>query len=67
MVHPKEEGYAKGKHGVPETKGTEVGSTKKNITRKNDHDPSRKEKKQHGGGGGKGKWDDLDDGSMDNA
>ena len=25
----------------------------------------RKEKKQHGGGGGKGKWSDLDDGSMD--
>ena len=24
----------------------------------------RKEKKQHGGGGGKGKWDELDDGSM---
>ena len=24
----------------------------------------RKEKKQHGGGGGKGKWSDLDDGSM---
>jgi hypothetical protein len=25
----------------------------------------RKEKKQGGGGGGKGKWNDLDDGSMD--
>ena len=25
----------------------------------------RKEKKQHGGGGGKGKWDDLADGSLD--
>ena len=26
----------------------------------------RKEKKQHGGAGGKGKWNDIDDGSMDN-
>ena len=50
---------------VPETKGTEEGSAKRNITRKHDHDPHRKEKKQHGGGGGKGKWNDLDDGSMD--
>jgi hypothetical protein len=25
----------------------------------------RKEKKQGGGGGGKGKWSDLDDGSME--
>jgi len=25
----------------------------------------RKEKKQHGGAGGKGKWDDLDDGSSE--
>ncbi len=24
-----------------------------------------KEKRQHGGGGGKGKWNDLDDGSLD--
>ena len=24
-----------------------------------------KEKKQHGGGGGKGKWNDLDDGTLD--
>lgn len=23
------------------------------------------EKKQHGGGGGKGKWNDLDDGTLD--
>lgn len=50
---------------MPETKGTEEGSAKRNITRKHDHDPHRKEKKQHGGGGGKGKWNDLDDGSMD--
>ena len=52
------------KNTVPETK-TEEGSSKRNIMRKNDHDPHRKEKKQGGGGGGKGKWDDLDDGSMD--
>jgi hypothetical protein len=26
---------------------------------------TRKEKKQHGGGGGKGNWNDLNDGSMD--
>jgi hypothetical protein len=25
----------------------------------------RKEKRQHGGGGGKGKWNELDDGSLD--
>eukprot|EP00561_Arcocellulus_cornucervis_P001801 CAMPEP_0185818764 /NCGR_PEP_ID=MMETSP1322-20130828/21158_1 /TAXON_ID=265543 /ORGANISM="Minutocellus polymorphus, Strain RCC2270" /LENGTH=62 /DNA_ID=CAMNT_0028515907 /DNA_START=60 /DNA_END=248 /DNA_ORIENTATION=- len=50
---------------VPETKGTEEGSAKRNITRKHDHDPNRKEKKQHGGGGGKGKWNDLEDGTMD--
>ena len=50
---------------IPETKGVEEGSSKRNIVRKHDHDPSRKEKKQHGGGGGKGKWDDLDDGTME--
>mmetsp|Transcript_7608 Transcript_7608/g.16304 ORF Transcript_7608/g.16304 Transcript_7608/m.16304 type:complete len:85 (-) Transcript_7608:159-413(-) len=29
------------------------------------HSHRRKEKKQHGGGGGKGKWNEVDDGSMD--
>ena len=33
--------------------------------RKHDFDPLRKEKKQGGGGGGKGKWNDLDDGSLE--
>jgi len=49
---------------VPETK-TEEGSSKRNIMRRHDFDPTRKEKKQGGGGGGKGKWNDLDDGSLD--
>jgi hypothetical protein len=49
---------------VPESK-VEEGSAKRNIVRKHDHDPNRKEKKQGGGGGGKGKWDPLDDGSLE--
>ena len=48
---------------VPDSK-VEEGSAKRNIMRKSDHDPHRKEKKQGGGGGGKGKWDKGDDGSM---
>ncbi|KAL7494714.1 hypothetical protein ACHAWT_003665 [Skeletonema menzelii] len=55
------------KHKVPETTKTEEGSARRNIARKHDHDPTKKEKKQGGGGlGGKGTWNDLDDGSMDN-
>eukprot|EP00549_Striatella_unipunctata_P013673 CAMPEP_0118717634 /NCGR_PEP_ID=MMETSP0800-20121206/28282_1 /TAXON_ID=210618 ORGANISM="Striatella unipunctata, Strain CCMP2910" /NCGR_SAMPLE_ID=MMETSP0800 /ASSEMBLY_ACC=CAM_ASM_000638 /LENGTH=67 /DNA_ID=CAMNT_0006624421 /DNA_START=242 /DNA_END=448 /DNA_ORIENTATION=- len=50
---------------VPETKKVEEGSARRNIARRHDFDPSKKEKKQHGGGGGKGKWNDLDDGSLD--
>eukprot|EP00565_Helicotheca_tamesis_P002405 CAMPEP_0185740936 /NCGR_PEP_ID=MMETSP1171-20130828/38688_1 /TAXON_ID=374046 /ORGANISM="Helicotheca tamensis, Strain CCMP826" /LENGTH=63 /DNA_ID=CAMNT_0028412867 /DNA_START=641 /DNA_END=832 /DNA_ORIENTATION=- len=53
------------KKNVPETQKIEEGSARRNITRKHDHDPHKKEKKQHGGGGGKGKWNDLDDGSME--
>ncbi|KAL7432620.1 hypothetical protein ACHAXH_003430 [Discostella pseudostelligera] len=53
------------KHKVPETKNIEEGSARRNIARKHDHDPNKKEKKQHGGAGGKGKWDDLDDGSSE--
>lgn len=49
---------------MPETTGVEEGSTKRNIQRKQSHDPHQKEKKQHGGAGGKGKWDPLDDGSL---
>eukprot|EP00339_Tiarina_fusa_P017552 CAMPEP_0117020342 /NCGR_PEP_ID=MMETSP0472-20121206/15481_1 /TAXON_ID=693140 ORGANISM="Tiarina fusus, Strain LIS" /NCGR_SAMPLE_ID=MMETSP0472 /ASSEMBLY_ACC=CAM_ASM_000603 /LENGTH=65 /DNA_ID=CAMNT_0004725533 /DNA_START=59 /DNA_END=256 /DNA_ORIENTATION=+ len=64
MVHPKQDDHHKGKDAIPETKGTEEGSAKRNIARKHDHDPNRKEKKQHGGAGGKGKWDEIDDGSM---
>jgi hypothetical protein len=51
------------KHKVPETKNTEEGSARRNITRKHDQDPHKKEKKQGGGGGGKGKWNEVDDGS----
>jgi hypothetical protein len=50
--------------GIPETKTVEEGSAKRNIQRKHDFDPNRKEKKQHGGAGGKGKWDDTDDGTQ---
>lgn len=35
------EGYGKGKNAIPETRGTEVGSAKRNINRKHDHNPSR--------------------------
>ena len=60
------DGHSKSsKSGIPETKNIEDGSSRRNIARKHDHDPNRKEKKQHGGGGGKGKWSDLDDGSME--
>jgi hypothetical protein len=51
---------------VPDSKGIEEGSAKRNIIRKNNPDPKAKEKKQGGGGGGKGNWDPTDDGSMDN-
>lgn len=52
---------------IPDSKGTEEGSAKRNIIRKNNHlDPKAKEKKQGGGGGGKGKWDPTDDGSLEN-
>eukprot|EP00566_Odontella_aurita_P029873 CAMPEP_0113595626 /NCGR_PEP_ID=MMETSP0015_2-20120614/39846_1 /TAXON_ID=2838 /ORGANISM="Odontella" /LENGTH=65 /DNA_ID=CAMNT_0000502973 /DNA_START=447 /DNA_END=644 /DNA_ORIENTATION=- /assembly_acc=CAM_ASM_000160 len=65
MTHPeKAHGHGK-KDGVPETQGTAEGSARRNIARKHDHDPNRKEKKQHGGGGGKGKWNDVDDGTME--
>ena len=58
------EDHHKGKADVPETRGTEEGSAKRNIVRKHNGDPHQKEKKQGGGGGGKGKWNELDDGSM---
>lgn len=48
---------------LPDTK-VEEGTAKRNIIRKSDQDPNRKEKKQGGGGGGKGKWDEIDDGTM---
>lgn len=59
------EDHHKGKAAIPETRGVEDGSTKRNIQRKHSHDPHAKEKKQGGGGGGKGKWDPLNDGSME--
>eukprot|EP00978_Attheya_sp_CCMP212_P010347 scaffold24995_cov46-Attheya_sp.AAC.1 len=52
-------------HGVPDTQKTEEGSARRNIARKHDFDPSKKEKKQHGGAGGKGKWNDMNDGSTE--
>jgi hypothetical protein len=59
------EEHHKGKTEIPETKTGEEGSAKRNIQRKHDHDPNRKDKKNHGGAGGKGKWNDLEDGSTD--
>jgi len=58
------EEHHKGKTPVPDTKTGDEGSAKRNIQRKHDHDPNRKEKKNHGGAGGKGKWNDLDDGTV---
>jgi hypothetical protein len=57
--------HHKPKLDAPETKTGEEGSAKRNILRKNDKDPHQKDKKQHGGAGGKGKWNDLNDGSLD--
>ena len=59
------EEHHKGKTSIPETKGVEEGSSKRNIQRKHSHDPHQKEKKQGGGGGGKGQWNPVDDGSME--
>ena len=53
------------KHKVPETKNIESGSSRRNITRRHDGDPRKKNKKQGGGGiGGKAQWGKLDDGSL---
>ncbi|KAG7337015.1 hypothetical protein IV203_017554 [Nitzschia inconspicua] len=47
VMHPKTDDDKK--HGsVPETKKVSEGSASRNIARKHDHDPHRKEKKQHG-------------------
>lgn len=54
----------KGKSDIPETRIGEEGTAKRNIQRKHDHDPNRKPKPQHGGAGGKGKWNDVDDGTV---
>jgi hypothetical protein len=62
-IHREE--HHKGKVAIPDTKVGEEGSAKRNIQRKNDHDPHRKDKPQNGGGGGKGKWNELDDGTYD--
>ena len=49
---------------IPETEKVSEGSSRRNITRRHEYDPKKKEKKQHGGGvGGKGNWNNLDDGS----
>eukprot|EP00560_Eucampia_antarctica_P007982 CAMPEP_0197824176 /NCGR_PEP_ID=MMETSP1437-20131217/1483_1 /TAXON_ID=49252 ORGANISM="Eucampia antarctica, Strain CCMP1452" /NCGR_SAMPLE_ID=MMETSP1437 /ASSEMBLY_ACC=CAM_ASM_001096 /LENGTH=68 /DNA_ID=CAMNT_0043423717 /DNA_START=119 /DNA_END=325 /DNA_ORIENTATION=- len=50
---------------APETSKIEEGSARRNIARRHDYDPNRKEKKQHGGGGGKGKWNDVDNGTAE--
>ena len=62
--YPASDEFHKGKTAVPETKTGEEGSAKRNIQRKNDHDSNRKDKPQHGGGGGKGKWNNVDDGTV---
>jgi hypothetical protein len=59
------EEHHKGKVTIPDTKVGEEGSSKRNIQRKHDHDPNRKSKPQHGGAGGKGKWNDIDDGTYE--
>jgi len=51
------------KNQIPVTEVKEEGSARRNIDRKTNHDPNRKEKKQHGGAGGKGKWNEIDDGT----
>eukprot|EP00816_Leptocylindrus_hargravesii_P004046 CAMPEP_0196800980 /NCGR_PEP_ID=MMETSP1362-20130617/584_1 /TAXON_ID=163516 /ORGANISM="Leptocylindrus danicus, Strain CCMP1856" /LENGTH=70 /DNA_ID=CAMNT_0042171631 /DNA_START=93 /DNA_END=305 /DNA_ORIENTATION=- len=56
--------FHKHKGDAPMTKTKEEGSARRNIIRKTDHG-THKDKPQHGGGGGKGKWNDLDDGSLD--
>ena len=57
--------YRAQKHNqIPETKTLEEGSARRNITRKHDPTPNKKDKKQGGGGGGKGKWNTVDDGSL---
>ena len=62
--HPASDEFHKGKTAVPETKIGEEGSAKRNIQRKHDHESNRKDKPQHGGAGGKGKWNNVDDGTV---
>lgn len=62
LIHREE--HHKGKSDIPETRTGEEGTAKRNIQRKHDHDPNRKPKPQHGGAGGKGKWNEIDDGSL---
>jgi hypothetical protein len=67
LLHYRDE-HHKGKTAVPDTKVGEEGTAKRNIQRKGDGGvaggAASKDKKQHGGSGGKGKWNDLDDGTM---
>ena len=56
--------HGKGGYGMPATTGLVEGTPKRNINRRQDFDPHQKSKPQHGGAGGKGKWKDVDDGSM---
>jgi len=63
MTHPEKEHHKSRQ--IPDTTKVEEGSSRRNISRKHDFNPSRKDKKQHGGGGGKGKWNDLNDGTTE--
>ena len=64
LLYNHREDTHKKNEGGPETKGVEEGSAKRNIVRKHHAEPGAKEKKNHGGAGGKGKWNEMDDGSM---
>jgi len=58
--HVTRDEHHKGKLDIPATKVGDEGSAKRNIQRKHDHDPHRKEKKQGGGKcGSDRKWDPL--------
>eukprot|EP00591_Stephanopyxis_turris_P013822 CAMPEP_0195539430 /NCGR_PEP_ID=MMETSP0794_2-20130614/50045_1 /TAXON_ID=515487 /ORGANISM="Stephanopyxis turris, Strain CCMP 815" /LENGTH=65 /DNA_ID=CAMNT_0040673455 /DNA_START=778 /DNA_END=975 /DNA_ORIENTATION=- len=65
MTNPADQrDYHKKQSEAPETAVKEEGSARRNIVRKNNPNDHTKGKKQHGGAGGKGKWNDLDDGSL---
>jgi hypothetical protein len=61
---PHRDDHGKGGNGMPRTTGLYEATPRRNIHRKHDLDPNQKAKPQHGSSGGKGKWKDIDDGSM---